>query len=62
MTDHILTRLKAYTALLGAVVTALLGIYGPDTVTGHWLTVAAAVLTAVGTYAAPNADTDTEEN
>ena len=54
MTDHFLTRLKAYVALLGSVLTGLLAIYGPDTTTGHWLTVAMAVLTAIGTYAAPN--------
>ena len=45
---------KAYVALAGAIATALLGIYGPETPVGHWLTVIAAVCTAVATFAVPN--------
>lgn len=46
---------KAYAALVGAIATALLSVYGPDTAVGRWLTVAAVVATAVGTWAVPNA-------
>lgn len=45
---------KSYASLIGAVCTALLGIYGPDSTLGQWLTVLAAVATAVATYAVPN--------
>jgi hypothetical protein len=45
---------KAYVALVGAVATALLGIYGPETEVGHWLTVIVAVSTALATFAVPN--------
>lgn len=54
--DKIQPHLKAYAALIGAVCTALLGVYGPDTQTGHWLTVIVAVVTAVATWAVPNLD------
>lgn len=56
ITEHLLTKAKAYVALVGAVATSLLGIYGPETEAGHWLTVAAAVCTAVATFAIPNAE------
>lgn len=45
---------KAYVALIGAICTALLGIYGPETTVGHWLMVILAVATAVVTFAVPN--------
>lgn len=54
--DKLTPYLKAYAALIGAICTALLGVYGPDTQTGHWLTVVVAVVTAVATYAVPNLD------
>ena len=54
--DKVTPYLKAYSALIGAVCTALLGIYGPDTEVGHWLTIVVAVLSAVATYAVPNKD------
>jgi EamA domain-containing membrane protein RarD len=54
MTDHVLERAKAYVALVGAVATALLGIYGPDTQLGQWATVAVALATAFGAYKVPN--------
>ena len=47
---------KAYAALVGSICTALLGIYGPETEVGQWLTIAVAVLSAVATYAVPNKD------
>jgi hypothetical protein len=45
--------LKAYVALFGAVVTALLGVLGDSTLT-HTLTALAAVATAVGVWLAQN--------
>ena len=45
---------KSYASLIGAICTALLGLYGPDTSLGHILTVVAAIATAVATYAVPN--------
>lgn len=54
--NKIAPYLKAYAALIGGVCTALLGIYGPDSETGHWLTVVVAVVTAVATWAVPNLD------
>jgi len=54
--DRIQPYLKAYAALIGAVCTALLGVYGPDSETGHWLTVIVAVATAAATWAVPNLD------
>lgn len=49
---------KGYIALIGSVATALLGIYGPDSDFGKVLTVIVAVVTAVLTWAVPNADTE----
>ena len=49
-----LNAAKAYVALVGAIAVALLGIYGPETTVGHWLTVIAAVCTAIATFAVPN--------
>ncbi len=46
-----LTAAKAYVALIGAVLTALAGVYGDQT----WYAVAVAVVTGVATYAIPNA-------
>jgi len=54
MLDHIKSTAKAYTALLGSILTALLGVYGPETTVGQVLTVALAVVTAVATWAVPN--------
>ena len=55
LSNHILASLKAYTALLGAIATALLGAYGPETEVGHVLTIVLAVVTAIATWAVPNA-------
>lgn len=54
MTDHILASAKAYAALVGAIVTAILGTVPPHTTTWTVLTIVAAVATAVATYAVPN--------
>jgi hypothetical protein len=48
--------LKAYTALVGAVVTAVLATQAPGSTVYTVLTVLAAALTAVGTWAAPRPD------
>lgn len=52
MIDHILRSAKAYAALIGAVLTALLA---SGLVLPSWLGAVAAVCTAVATYAIPNA-------
>lgn len=57
MPAHVLANAKAYAALVGAVCTALLGIYGPETKVGQALTVTLAVVTAVATWTVPNIDT-----
>lgn len=46
--------LKAIIAIVGAGITAALGIVSPDTDLFSALTIAAAVLTAAGVYFAPN--------
>lgn len=50
MTDHILASLKAYAALIGSVLTALIA----TTDVPNWVPIVAAVCTAVATYAMPN--------
>lgn len=45
---------KAVAAVIGAGVTAALGIWGPDSSAGQFLVVAAALCTAVGVYLVPN--------
>lgn len=54
MSAHVLANLKAYTALVGAVATALLGVFAADTTVGQVLTVLAVVATAVGTWVVAN--------
>lgn len=54
MPTNALVTAKAYVALVGAVVTALLGTVTPDKDVYEWLTYAAAVCTAIATYAIPN--------
>lgn len=54
MTDHILTRAKAYAALVGTIVTVLLGALPVDGKLHQVLVVVAAIATAVATYAVPN--------
>jgi hypothetical protein len=47
MPTHFLIAAKAYVALIGAVVTALLAVYGPDTKVGQVLTIVSVIATAV---------------
>jgi len=47
---------KAVVAILGAGVTAALGIWGPDTSVGRVLVIVAAICTAAGVYLVPNAE------
>lgn len=54
MTDHILTRAKAYAALVGTIVTVLLGALPVDGKLHQVLVVVGAIATAVATYAVPN--------
>jgi len=54
MDTKMLVTAKAWVALLGAVVTALLGTVGPDTQLFDWLTGIAAVCTAILVYTVPN--------
>jgi hypothetical protein len=54
MTEHLLTKAKAYVALVGSVATALLALYGPDTQVGHILTVVVALATAFSVHQVPN--------
>ena len=63
MTDHVLASLKAYVALIGAIVTAVLGTVPPDSTVWTVLTVAAAICTAIATWTVPNVPnlSDTEQ-
>lgn len=54
--DRILPAAKAWLALVGAIATALLAHYGPDTAVGGVLTVVVAVASAVVVYRVPNAE------
>ena len=56
MDTKVLPYLKTYAALVGAIATALLGVYAADTEVGKVLTVLAVVATAVTTWAVPNKD------
>jgi uncharacterized protein GlcG (DUF336 family) len=52
MPDHILAYAKAYAALIGAILTAVIS--SSTTPLPAWVGVVAAVCTAVATYAVPN--------
>lgn len=54
MTDHILTRAKAYAALVGLVVTYLLGSIPADSKAHAILVVIGGLATVVATYTVPN--------
>lgn len=56
MTDHILTRAKAYAVLVGLVVTFLLGQIPAGTQLHQVLVVVGGLATVIGTYAVPNKD------
>jgi CBS-domain-containing membrane protein len=55
MTHKVMESAKAWVALIGAVVTGLLGTVAPDDDVYVWLTYAAAVCTAILTYTVRNA-------
>jgi hypothetical protein len=54
MTDHFLTRAKAYAALIGSVLTVLAATLPSDPSTQKWLGVVLALCTAVATFTVPN--------
>lgn len=54
--NAVVPYLKAYAALIGAIATALLGVYATDTTAGQVLTVVSVIATAVVTWAVPNLD------
>jgi hypothetical protein len=56
MNAHVLANAKAYVALIGAIATALLGVFAADSTVGQVLTVVSVVATTVGTWAVPNTD------
>lgn len=51
---------KAWVALIGAIASALLGVFTAETVVGQVLTVVVVIATAVATFAVPNADPEAE--
>lgn len=53
---------KAFVALLGAVATALLSVYGPDTSTGRVLVIVSLVATTILVYRVPNTVKQTPES
>ena len=55
MNDHLLANAKAYAALVGSVLTAVLA---TSTDLPAWVSVVAAVCTAIATWSVPNADAD----
>jgi anaerobic C4-dicarboxylate transporter len=56
MNSHVLQSAKAYAALIGAVLTALVGTLTPDDPAYRVLTIVLAVVTALAVYRVPNAD------
>lgn len=54
MVNHPLHYAKFIVAVIGAGVTAALGLVSPDTELFIWLTVLSAMLTAAGVYFVPN--------
>lgn len=54
MTDHFLTRAKAYAALIGSVLTVLGSQLPSDPTTQRWLGIGLAVCTAVATFSVKN--------
>jgi len=57
----ILANAKACAALVGALCTALLGVYTADSKVGQVLTVASVIATAVLTWSVPNAPKPADE-
>lgn len=58
MTEKILATAKAWAALAGAILTAVVGTLSPDDAGYKALTLALAVVTAVAVYRIPNADAE----
>lgn len=58
MNASVLASAKAYAALIGAICTALLGVFTADSTIGVVLTAIAAVATAIATWVIPNADVE----
>lgn len=56
MTNKILATAKTWAALVGAILTAVVGSLSPDDAGYKVLTIALAVVTAVAVYRIPNAD------
>lgn len=54
MDASVMSKAKAIVALVGVIVTALLGTIGPDDALFDWLTGIAAICTAIGVYVVPN--------
>lgn len=54
MTDHFLTRAKAYAALIGGLLTVLVPQFADNPTAQKWLGIALALCTAITTYAVPN--------
>jgi CBS-domain-containing membrane protein len=54
VSDHFLTKAKAYAALIGSVLTVLATQLPSDPDTQKWLGIALALCTAVATFAVPN--------
>lgn len=56
MNQHLLDNAKAYAALVGSIITAVLGTVPPHTTLFIVLTALSAVATAVATWRIPNAE------
>jgi hypothetical protein len=54
MNKHVLRNAKAYASLVGALATATLASFGPETTTGQVLTLVAALCAALVTWRVPN--------
>jgi len=58
MNAHLLAAAKAYAALLGAILTALVGTLTPDDPGYRVLTIVLAIVTALAVYRVPNSAGD----
>jgi hypothetical protein len=56
MNEHVLRNAKAYASLVGALATAAMATFGPETTTGQVLTLVAALCAALATWRVPNVD------
>jgi hypothetical protein len=53
---HFMENAKAYASLVGAIATALLGVFAADSEVGKVLTIVSVVATAFVTWRVPNAE------